>query len=365
MNVKTTELRQVMLKASKGAGYNSFIPMTNFCRIKEIADTFSISTTDGVSIFTVTGETCEGLPCAKLDIVVELATLLKLINTFTSDEVVIFTARDILIVEADGGKYKMNIPLDENDAPIKFPDIERFEDNHTTIYADIIRDIIKTNKSALPNNTECPELNGYIFSDGVITTDTLVVCKNLYDVHMIKSPDDYIMFNPSVLEILSLFDDCIEVYHRDNCYLFIDDNMKYQTYLSEYQDDFPIDAINNLFELEFDKCFEVNRTELYNALRRVSFFVSPYDANTCTLIISKDSLTVKNRLETGIETIPIVCDTVSEHDILINVNINMLMNQLKPMLQKVTFYYGSDRCIELRDELTTRIIAIQEVSNID
>lgn len=211
MKVETTEFKKILSTALKGASCNTFLPITCFCAIRETRERFSISTTDGINILTVYGSTMsDALPHTLLDCVIDVKTLASLVNKITSDTISFtLSGGDTLNVKANG-KYSFTLPLDENNRPIAFPASVDVVNNADSIYADNIREVIKTNKAALSKTNECPELVGYYFADTAITTDSLIICENV-----VRLFNEDVMFAPSVVEVLALFNDVIDVVHEN------------------------------------------------------------------------------------------------------------------------------------------------------
>ena len=356
MKIETEKLKALLSRAAKGAGCNAFMPITNFCHFDEGRNKLSITTTDGFSTLVVSCEAEDRDKHVRLDFVGDFSSIYKLVSKFTCKDTKIYVADTTLFIEGNG-KYKMPLPLDECDRPVIFPSVDVVSANPETIYADNIRDIIKTNKSSLPKTSECPELIGYMFDDGVYTTNSLVLCKNLC-----RTFKNTVMFRPSDVEVLSMFEDCINVTHENDKYMFADDETLYVTYASCEQDEFPLDAVKNLIDTGFEYGFMIKKKDFLAALDRVYLFVTQYDYNACHLIITNNTLYIRNKDMTGIESIDIVGCSVP-NDVHMVINIDFLMSVLKTMQDDVTFTFGNDRCIGLSDELTKRIIAIKEIVN--
>jgi hypothetical protein len=355
MKVKTDELKKILSKAVKGASYNTFLPLTCFCRIKEETDCFKIFTTDSLNTLIVKGETAkDDIPHTKLDCVVDIKVLSNLISKVSSDTVNFHVANDILNVKANGS-YQIPLPLDENNAPVRFPELRTIEDSTVqTIYADNIRDIIKTNKPSLPKTDECAELMNYVFSNTkTVTTDTLMICASCCAVF-----DETVLFSPRVVETLALFDDCIAVTHDDDYYIFRDDAMTYYAYSSASDaENYPIAPIQRLLDTGFANRVDISGKDLYAALDRINIFLSPYDADACAITVSANELTVTNQNGTCSETLSIDSNIEGDTTYSFKVNIKMLMTQLKSMQDNIVLEVGNEKCIGLEDETSSRIIA--------
>lgn len=351
MRVKTDDFKKLLNKAMKGAGCNSFSPITCFCKIKETNDTVSITTTDGINFLTVSCDTATDMPRAKLDCVADLKYLSAIIMKITSEFTTIYTSDNNLIVSANG-KYTMSLPLDENDRYIEYPEIRVVETTATTsyeIYADYIRDIIHTNKQAMPKGDQYADLAGYMFADECITTDSLIICANNLSVFPTK-----VLFSQQVMDVLATFEDCINVKNIDgDLFVFSDDETIYCAY-REDDSNYPLDAIKNLLNTGFEHTVYISSDELKSALDRIKIFVSPYDANACTIAFKPGKITVKNTNGTSEEDI----EVGNSVECSVRVNIDFLSAQLKTMQDSISISFGNDRCIKLKDELTDRLIAL-------
>lgn len=349
MKVNTEEFKKLISKALKGASCNTFSPITCFCGIKETEDSVFLSTTDGINFLTVKGSVEKDMPRPKLDCVVDIKALYAIISKITAKSTTLYTANNVLLVSANG-KYSMNMPLDENDRLVHFPEV-KVKDvsvNSYTIYADYIRDIIKTNKSALPKGDALADLNGYMFDKNCITTDSLIICANHTETFKSK-----IMLSQQVMDVLASFEDCIDVTNIDNDMFKFEDEVT--TYYAYREDDsnFPLDAVKNLLSTSFSHSVELSRDNLYDALDRIKLFVSPYDSNACYIKFNTNEVKVENNVGTSEESIEVENDV----ECSIKVNIDFLMSQLKTMQDTIIISFGDDRCIGIKDELTTKIIA--------
>lgn len=352
MIVYTNELKSLLQKSMKCSSCNTYIPISNFCRIKEEKDTYTICSTDGLNTLFVDGSLQETIPHTLIDFVVDIKKLYSLVAKTTTDTIKMTIADNVLTVVGNG-KYQISLPTDENDEPIKFPKVDTNPKDAKTcmVYADNLKDIVKTNKSSLPKNASLQELDGYVFSDTTITTDSLVICSNT--LHLF---DKMVMFSSKVVDILCMFDDCIDVMYVDNYYVFKDEHMTFCAYSNENIDSFPIDAINGLLNTGFTNSVELVASDLYAALERLNLFISPYDANACTIDFVPNHMVIHNQNNTCEE----VFDIPSSATTTVKVNIEFLMSQLKTMQDRIIFKFGNDKCIGLCDEVTNRIIAVMK-----
>lgn len=360
MIIETEKLKSMVSKVSKGATFNSFIPITGMCEIEcdggIDGGVLTISTTDGISRFSVHSEI---VGTDDFVVVVDANVLFSLVQKISTDNIKI-TCDDNIIKVCGNGTYKIPIEKDGSEK-VLLPNTDKlFHAPETnSIYADNIKDVIKCHSASLPDKSQQKEkaaLNGYYFDNSCIaTTNSITIA--VTDHKIFNSP---VMLSKEYVELLTTFEDCIMYEYEDGYFLFIDDDTSLWCKAMTEVDDYPIKSImavcgNAEKNLNF---VTVNRADLINSIDRMNLFTSNYDNSSMCIEMSDGYMYCKSKNDSAVDRISVDGKVV---DAKFNINSNILKAQLKSSSNvSISFGYGSNKFIELKDETTIRIIALQE-----
>lgn len=353
LTVSTQVLQSLLSKAIKGATCNKMIPITNLLLISVQDSTLSLVTTDATNYLYVTydGSIEDNFYC-----VVPIDIFYKLVSKFTCTDVTLDVSDNLLNV-CGNGKYTIELPLDEEGAPVKFPnpissvDLENCDE--FLISASTIDQILTVAKPSLSTAPETPCYMGYYIGDSVVTTDTFTICgidKKLFD-----KP---VLFSSEYMNLLGVLDADVRIYFSGSTVIA---KSKFGAAFGKTLDsigDYQIGAITELLTEDFDSVCKVSKTLLMQTLDRLNLFVGVYDKNGICLTFGNDAITVTSKRSNGAESIPYISSENSAPFSCL-VDIEMLVSQIKPnSTDEITMCFGNDNALKLIDGDTTHIIAL-------
>ena len=359
LEIKTYKLNNLLTKAVKGASMNKMIPLTNLMSISAKDDRLTIITTDATNYLYVSeADEFEG---DEFEVVVVAELFVKLISKLTSEYVELTMEEDEVLTVKGNGEYKIELPLDEEGNLIKYPNpAESFDPTYNfKIKRDDIQKILMTAKASLSTETDAVCYTGYYIGDRIVTTDTEVMCGINRDIGFSKSS---VLIFASTMDLLDIMTDKLVDCSTDNNngILFRTSNCTVCGKVMDCVDDFQIDVISDLLEMDFDSTCKFKKFELMQALERVSLFVGVYDKNCVYLTFTEDVLCIESMRDNSVETL--------KYESLENyksftccVDVEMLKTQIKAYTSDyVVMQYGRDNAIKLVDDDTVQIVCLQE-----
>lgn len=356
LTIKTSELQEMVGKASKCVSNNKLIPLTSLMNIKVSDNFLTLTTTDATNYFY--SSKTEKVDCEDFEVSVIADLFTKLVQKTTSDTITISVNNAIMQVKGNG-TYTMELPLDENGSVIKFPkkyNPENLRNALSNIKLSTIKNILLSNKASLATNMEYPALTCYYCGSKVITSDRKKICSA--DISVFENP---MLITSQLMELLGSFtQEDIEVSLTDSDVLFECGADRIYAPITEGVDTFPVDAINTLVELDFTSHCKVSREAVTNVLDRLSLFVSPYDKRGIYLTFNSDGIMFSSKKSSGQELIPFIeSENFSPYTCCID--IEMLKSQISTHdTEQLDLYYGSEVAVKLVNKNTTQIVALLE-----
>lgn len=363
MKIKTNELITKVNNVYKAVGNNKIIPITQMIGIKLNNEVLTLCATDSFNYFYLSNKIESN---EVIDVCVNADILSKLINKFTCEETELILENNYVLITGNG-KYKLDILLDDNGEPFKFPTREI---NAKAENQDI--DLVKfTNlkfyaEKSLAQTMEEPDLIAYYVNNEIgIATDKNIM--TLVKENIIEKP---LTLRPKFVELLTLMKEKIKFYHwvdenSANGQIMLaasDEETTIYSKVNASPDDYPYEAIKDLIDnAEFTINAKVSIKELISVLDRINLMVTPYDSNTIDLKVSNNTLFISSIKCTGVEAIPLkeVSSDISWQG---KIDIEMLRNQLNSFTKEVVdIYFGNDTCIKLVEGNTTKLICLVEV----
>ena len=367
LTVNSAVLNELISKAIKGAGNNKLIPITSMICIEEKDNELRLTTTDATNYLYVCSKEFES--DTGFYVTIQVDTFSKLIQKMTCEKVTLELENNVLTVIGNG-KYKIELPLDENGEPVKFPDplstsfiiakddSQEVTYHNNTIKKAVIDSIINTAKSALAVTMEVPCCTGYYMGDKVIATDAYKVCG--MNVTLFDTPK---LLRAETVDLLSVMDDGdIAVFSpiEGKDLIFQTDNVILYTREMSGIEDYPVDAITELLKSDFESVCKVSKSAIMSMLDRLALFVGTYDKGAVILTFTKEGLLVSTKADSGQEIIPYI-DSNNFKDFMCFVDIEMLQSQIKAQVgDVVTIYYGKDNAIKMVDGNVTQIVCLLE-----
>ena len=344
-------------RAIKGCSNDKMIPITGFMSIDLSEHRLTFTTTDAINYLYVSEDKIDG---EDFNVVVPAETFSKLISKMTSENISLeLTGEELKVI--GNGNYTIELPLDEEGELVKFPnpldafDIKsaqaKYEVNLTTI-----QQLLTVNKPALDTNNDGSCYTGYYVGENVVSTDSYKICGT-----GIKLFDEPILIRPEMMDLLDVMtSEKIGVYIDGNTVVFASEGCVVYGKTLEGIEDYSIDAISGLLDLDFPSECSVSKDVILQALDRLSLFIGPYDKNGIYMTFTKEGILLSSKKSSGAETVPYkTSDNFKEFTACIN--IDMLQTQIKAhVLDEIKICYGLDNAIKIIDGNVTQIIAFIE-----
>ena len=357
LTMKTEKLKDMVSRAVRGVGNNKLIPLTSLMAIEVKNSQLSIITTDATNYLYIMEDK---VVADDFYAVVDANTFSKLISKMTCDSVDLEVKEDVYVLEVRGnGKYRIELPLDEDGQPVKYPDphsqISEVQDcgtvNKTTFNV-----ILETIKPALATTLEVPCYTGYYMGEQIVATDTYKIAS--MDVELFEEAK---LVSSELLDLLAVMNsEKINVYvNGEEVVYSTPDCVVYGKFMDGIED-FAIDPIMDLVNIEIDSFCAVPKNAILQLLDRLSLFVGTYDKNAIYLTFTNVGLQISSKAANGVELI----DYISSSDFkefTCAIDIQMLTNEVKAIKNDVIeLYYGADNAIKMTDGNITIIVALLE-----
>ena len=188
----------------------------------------------------------------------------------------------------------------------------------------------------------------------VLATDTYKIAK--MNVPIFETPK---LISSELFDLISVIDDeNICVYTKDDTIVYKTLNCTIVGKLMDGIENYAIDAINELIDVEFPSFCSVSKSAFIQLLDRLMLFVGPYDNNGINLTFISNGLQVSSMAASGIEIIPY---TASDNfiDYTCTVDVYNLMQEIKSIQNDtINIYYGNDSGLKFEDGNIIIIIAL-------
>lgn len=358
VTIKTDKLKEMVVRASKGASCNKLIPLTSLMGIELENGTFRLITTDATNYLYIREQ---GVAGDDFKVSVPVDVFVKLVSRTTSENVTLVVDANTLTVKGNGS-YKIELPMDEDAGEvIKFPDplsnvvfnnAETKEVNLSTIKV-----ILNSLKPALAVTLEEPCYTGYYVGSSILATDTYKIA--CMDVDKLFGDD--VLISSELMDLFNVMSaEKINVDRSGNIIAFGSPDCTIYGNVMEGIEDFAVDAICGLVDTHFDSSCKIPKSALLQVLDRLSLFVNTYDKNGIYLTFTKEGLQIKSKSSSGVETIPYF-ESVGFNAFTCCIDIEMFMSQLKAQsVDMVELHYGLDNAIKMIDGNITHVVALLE-----
>lgn len=354
----TTSLLQTMVaRAMKGASNNKMIPLTNLMAIELKDHKLTLTTSDATNYLYIMEDNVDG---DDFYVVVPNDIFSKLIARLTCDKVSLELNSGNLIVEGNG-KYKIELPLDEEGELIKYPNPVKnvsFSDSiKSEVNLSTIRLILNTAKVSLATTDDIPCYTGYYIGDKVIATDTSQICGiniKLFDTPVLISANTMDLLDVMSSEKIEVFRDADSIVFRTA------DCTVYGVLMEDCIADYQVDAINEFLETKLESSCKLSKSVLLQLLDRLSLFVGMYDKNEVCLTFTVDGLVVTSKQANSSELIKYM-DSKNFKDFVCKIDIEMFRTQVKANTGDViSMEYGISNAIKITDGNVTQILALAD-----
>lgn len=363
LTLKTEKLKEMVSRAVKGVGNNKLIPLTSLMAIEVKNNVLTLITTDATNYLYILEDK---VVADDFYVVVDANTFSKLISKMTCENVTLEVSSGVWVLNVRGnGNYKIELPLDENGEPIKYPDpVDKLDLSSAiekTINRTTVQVILETIKPALAVTLENPCYTGYYVGNQVVATDTYKIASmdvNLLEANRLISPEFMdLLAVVSAEKITVAFTDTDIVCSTPDCIVY--------GKFMEGIEDYAIDAIMGLVDTEIDSFCSVPKNAILQLLDRLSLFVGTYDKNAIHLTFTQNGLQVSSKAANGVEIIDYVASD-NFKPFTCAVDIQMLTQEIKAIQNDVIeLYYGEDNAIKMTDGNITIIVALLEDDNME
>lgn len=359
MKIKRNTFASMLDRVMKKATDNKLLPMTSLVNIKSEGGKLFLETTDGANYLIISTTDFDG--AEDFNYSVSIDTLPKLISRMTCDEVSIENKGKYIEVSGGKGKFKVDIPVDENGQYVVFPEVPTptgENEEHYTLTADNIKTILTANKSAISPTVEVPcYANFYVSPKGIVTTDTIVMC----GYTGFKEVKDSMLISPELMSTLSVMQaDNVDMAVCGNMIMFSTADALAYGNVSDGIEDYQIDAVQGLIDENYPSMCRVSKTELMSVLDRVTLFIGNYDDDAINIQFGEDALTISSKHTTGVDEIS-YSEMENVEPASYAIGATILLSQLKAYAgDTVTIYFGIDSAIKLQGADTIQLIGLVE-----
>lgn len=356
LTLKTEKLKDMVSRAIKGIGNNKLIPITSMMAIEVIDNKLSLITTDATNYLYVTEDK---VVSEDFYVVVDANLFSKLISKMTCENITLTVKQNFVLEVKGNGTYKIELPLDENGQPIKFPDpvntVDLSHAEEVTVNRTTIQVILDTIKPALAVTLENPCYTGYYVGQQIVATDTYKIAS----MGVKLFTDSARLVSPEFMDLLAVMnEEKITVDMTDTDIVCSTPDCIVCGKFMEGIDEYAIDAIMGLVNTEFGSFCAVPKSALLQLLDRLSLFVGTYDKNAIYLTFTNAGLQVSSKAANSVEIIDYVTSEDFK-DFTCAVDISMLINEVKAIQNDVIeLYYGEDNAIKMTDGNITIIVAL-------
>lgn len=358
--INTKTLQSMVNKVIRGASNNKLLPITSYIDIDYKSGILSLTTTDMTNYITVKETIEDTTNNEDFTVVISADKFSKIVAKTTTENITLELTENSLVFKGNG-TYNIDIPLNEEGNPIKFP-MYTFNSvgDTSTIKTSDIRNIINYNKGCLTTDMSMPSLtNYYCDEDAVITADTANICIN--EISIVNEP---LLISASLMNLLGLFNNEDVTYSRNaDKLLFSTSNMVVYGIAGEDIESYPSEAIKGYLDANFGANCEINKTAFLNVIDRMSLFLDDFDQCKLLLNFTKEGITISNEKNTAIETVPYIGEVNIEEPYSCVVNSVQIKGQITSLTSDVVeihFAHDEDVCIKFVEESVTKITALIE-----
>ena len=357
ITLSTKNFQKALMKAVKCASCNKMIPLTNYLCISAKDGLLTITTTDATNYLYVRENVQSD---EEFYAVVPVEVLYKLVDKTTVPQITFSVEDDIMTVNGNGD-YKIALPLNEEGVTITYPNpldaCTNATENSELSEQDANRMIITARASTLKSKNMIGSCySGYYVGDKIITSDMVTICG--IDTKLF---DNSYLFRAETVELLPNLEFPARVNFFDNTVVFSSNSCTLLSTTLPNINEFQYDVISSLLNSEFTGQCTVDKNTILPALDRLSLFVDTYDDNTVKLTFTETGIDLQSKQSTSIEHIDCVVEPGSPN-FTCYIVITALINIIKAISSNTfSVEFGRDNSIKLCHDITTQIIALEEV----
>lgn len=356
--INTKTLQSMINKVIRGASNNKLLPITSYIDINFEDGTLSLTTTDMTNYITVKKNELNG---DNFTVVISADKFSKLVAKTTTENITLELTDNSLIFKGNG-TYNIDIPLNEEGNPIKYPmyNFTTIGDS-TIIKSTSIKSILNYNKGCLSTDVTIGGLiNYYCDSDYVITSDAANIAINECSI-----TNEPILISSQLMNLLGLFNDEDITFSKNaDKLLFSTPNMIVYGVVADGLSDYPNEAIIGYLDANFLASCEVSKTVLLNVLDRMSLFVDDFNQCNLNFNFTDKGIKISNKSNTAMEIVPYIGEVSMEsldepYTCVINtVQLKAQITSLTSDVVEIHFAHEENVCIKFVEENVTKITAL-------
>jgi DNA polymerase III sliding clamp (beta) subunit (PCNA family) len=352
LKVNTKKLQDMVSKAMKCASCVGDIPLTGMLALELKEGKLTVTTTDENTYLYLT-EDCTG---DDFYVVVDVAIFSKLISKITSEDVEMKVVNGTLEIKGNGN-YTLELPYDGEGELVKFPDVRsKLTDGDTVKMSLSTLKMIHATAGASLDTTKgyhgC--YTGYYLGEEAITTDSFKVC-----IVNTKVFDKPVLVTATTMDMIELLSgEEIEVTKNDKYIMFKSDRCTVFSQLMPYLDDFQVDAIKKVVQLDTNASCIVDKATLLGVLDRLSLFVTKMDENGIYITFRNSEMQIASKQTDGVEVIE-YRESIATDEFTCCVDIEKFTSQVKSVLaDTVEIFFGKSEILKIEDGNITKVIAL-------
>lgn len=355
LKIKTLILKDIINKVIKASTNNKMVPLTSLLYLSVKGGIIRAVASDAVNYFEISAE-CNATE--DFDVVLKGDIFSKIVSKTTSEYITLELNKDILTFNGNG-TYKIELPLDEEGNPIKYPTYANMGEviDHNTIQLATIKSAVLANKPALAVTAEAPYLmNYYCGEEAIVTADSFNICINKSKI--VNKP---ILLSPMVFDLLSVFtSETIDYDYDGSRVAFTSSNMKIYGKVQNNIEDYPIEPIMGYEDIELPSSCAISKSALVSVIDRLSLFISDFDVNGVYLDFTKEGVKVTPKNKVGSELITYAESSNFEPFICL-VSVDALKKQANARSGDILYIqYGISNALKFVDNNITHIVALLE-----
>lgn len=361
LKLKTSEFKEMVAKATKGASVDNNFYISQLMSITLHDNVLELITTDMTNYLYVKKDKVAG---DDFSVVVPVDKFSKLISKLTCEDVVLEVVEkdDELakLVVKGNGKYEIELPYDEEGELVEFPDPAEECDvtdwSEAEINLSTVHLILSTAKAALMTSNEAPCYTGYYCGDRIVATDTFKICG--IDVQMFDEPK---LIPVELMDLLELMtEEKIKVLYNEDTFIFSTKGVEVFGHVLEGIEEFQIEPISALLDEKFGSSCKVEKSTLMQMIDRIALFVDVFDKNSVYLTFTKEGLEVSSKKDSGAEIIPYK-ESTKFKPYTCCLDIELFKTQVKASPSDVVeILYGKEGSIKFVDGNTKQILALAD-----
>lgn len=353
--INTKTLQSMINKVIRGASNNKLLPITSYIDINFEDGTLSLTTTDMTNYITVKKNELNG---DNFTVVISADKFSKLVAKTTTENITLELTDNSLVFKGNG-TYNIDIPLNEEGNPIKYP-MYNFTaiGNSTIIKSTSIKSILNYNKGCLSTDVAMGSLiNYYCDNEYVITSDAANIAINSCSI-----TDEPILISSQLMNLIGLFsDEDITFSKNGDKLLFSTPTMVVYGTIADGLSDYPNEPIISYLDTEFLSNCEVSKTAFLNVLDRMSLFVDDFNQCNLNFNFTSEGIKISNKANTAMEVVPYIGEVSMTEPYTCVINTMQLKAQITSLTSDVVeihFAHPEDICIKFVEENVTKITAL-------